>query len=65
MPDHHTQHVQNMGTNLFMHNENIAYVMPCVTACAVTSCTHRMVCARRQAGHLCIRGAPGITYGSE
>ena len=25
--------------------------MPHVTACAVTSCTHRVACAHRQAGH--------------
>ena len=47
-----------MGPILFARNENIAHVMPCVTACAVTSCT--------QAGKpatLCICGAPGTTYG--
>ena len=33
-----------------MHNENNAYVMPCVTTCAVMSCVHRMVHACRQAG---------------
>ena len=32
------QHAQNMGPLLFAHNENIAHVMPRVTACAVTSC---------------------------
>ena len=50
MPCHHMQHVQNMVPNLFMHNENHAYVMPCVTTCAVTSCMHCVVHARRQAG---------------
>ena len=40
-----------MGPNLFTHNENSAYVMPRVTARAVTSCTHRMVYAHRQAAH--------------
>ena len=51
MPHHHVQHVQNMGPNLFAHNENIAYVMPCGTACAVTSCAHCVAHAHRQAGH--------------
>ena len=49
MPRHHVQHAQNMGPILFMHNENIAHVMPCVTAHAVTSCMHRAACARMQA----------------
>ena len=40
-----------MGPNLLMCNENSAYVMPCVTTCAVTSCTHHAVHACRQAGH--------------
>ena len=39
-----------MGPNLFTHNENNAYIMPHVTACAVTSSTHCMVHAHRQAG---------------
>ena len=51
MPRHHTQHVQNVGPNLFAHNENSAYIMPHVTACAVMSCAHHMAHARRQAGH--------------
>ena len=34
-----------------MHNENIAYVMPCGTAHAVTSCAHRAACTCREAGH--------------
>ena len=33
-----------------MRNENSAYIMPCVTACAVTSCAHRVAHAHRQAG---------------
>ena len=45
------QHAQNVWPNLFMCNENIAYIMPCGTACAVTSCVHRAAHARRQAGH--------------
>ena len=49
MPHHHAQHVQNVGPNLFVHNENSAYVMPCVTLHAVTSCVHHMACACRQA----------------
>ena len=40
-----------MGPNLFMHNENSAYIMPHVTACAATSCMHHAAHARRQAGH--------------
>ena len=51
MPHHHAQHVQNVGPNLFARNQNSAYVMPCVTAHAVTSCTHHVVHAHRQAGH--------------
>ena len=50
MPHHHAQHAQNMGPNLFMHNENSAYIMPRVTTHAVTSCTHRAAHAHRQAG---------------
>ena len=49
MPCHHTQHMQNMGPSLFAHNENSAYVMPHVTAHAVTSCVHRVAHACRQA----------------
>ena len=52
-----------MGPILFARNENIAHVMPRVTARAVTSCVHRAARARRQAGRLIIRGAPEITYG--
>ena len=37
-----------MGPNLFACNEKSAYVMPRVTACAVTSCAHCMAHARRQ-----------------
>ena len=32
-----------------MHNENHAYVMPCVTPYAVTACVHHVVHACRQA----------------
>ena len=63
MPLHHMQHSQNVGPNLFVCNENIAHVMPRGTACAMTSCTHCVAYASRQAATLCIRGAPGITYG--
>ena len=51
MPHHPMQHAQNMGPILFAHNENIAHIMPRVTARAVTSCMHCAACARRQAGH--------------
>ena len=40
-----------MGPNLFVHNENSAYVMSHVTTYAVTSCAHRMAHACRQASH--------------
>ena len=49
MPRHHVQHAQNVGPNLFVHNENSAYIMPCVTTCAVMSCSHCAAHARRQA----------------
>ena len=39
-----------MGPNLFVHNENCAYIMPCDTVHAVMLCVHRMVHTRRQAG---------------
>ena len=51
MPCHHVQHAQNVGPNLFTHNENSAYIMPHVTAHAVTSCTHHAAHTGRQAGH--------------
>ena len=51
-----------MGPILFMHNENIALVMPCVTACAVTSCAHRTAHAHRQAGRPNYTWQ-GFTYG--
>ena len=68
MPRHHMQHAPNVWPILFTHNENIAHVMPCVTARAVTSCAHRAACARRHAGMpaiLIIRGMPKITYGCD
>ena len=51
-----------MGPILFAHNENIAHVMPRVTARAVMSCAHRVTRAGKPAA-LIIRGAPEITYG--
>ena len=45
------QHMQNVGPNLFMCNENSAYIMPCVTTHAVMSCTHHAAHTCRQAGH--------------
>ena len=51
MPCHHAQHVCNVGSNLFVRNENSAYIMPHVTAHAVTSCVHRAADADRHAGH--------------
>ena len=50
MPHHHAQHAQNVGPILFVHNENIAHVMPRVTAHAVMSCMHRAAHAHLQAG---------------
>ena len=47
MPCHHMQHAQNMGPNLFICNENGAYVMPRVTTCAVMSCAHHAAHARQ------------------
>ena len=47
----HVQHAQNLGPNLFVCNENSAYIMPHVTAHAVMSCVHCAVHACRQAGH--------------
>ena len=40
-----------MGPNLFMRNENSAYIMPHVTTCAMTPCVHHTVHAHRQASH--------------
>ena len=45
------QHARNVGPILFVRNENIAHVMPRVTACAVMSCAHHVVRACRQASH--------------
>ena len=42
--------MHEVGPNLFACNENSAYIMPHVTACAVMSCAHRVVHACRQAG---------------
>ena len=58
MPLHHVQHAQNVGPILFARNENIAHIMPCVTACAMISCVHA-----GKPDTVCIRGVPGITYG--
>ena len=64
MPCNHVQHAQNVGPNLFMRNEISAYVMPCVTACAVMSCAHHAACALRQASHLYVNVAhQKFTYG--
>ena len=63
MPCHHVQQAQNVGPILFVHNENIAHVMPRVTAHAVMSCVRCTARTRRQASHPNHSGAPGITYG--
>ena len=57
MPCHHAQHTRNVWP--ILRNENIAHVMPCVTACAVTSCMHHT----GKPAALIIRGTPGFTYG--
>ena len=61
MPRHHMQHARNVGPILFVRNENIAHIMQCVTARAVTSCAHQRVHAGKPAA-LIIHGMPGITY---
>ena len=50
MPHHHVQQMRNVGPNLFVCNENSAYIMPHVTAHAVMSCMHHMAHTCRQAG---------------
>ena len=45
---HMTGHY-NRSCHIFAHNENNAYIMPHVTAHAVTSCTHHAAHACRQA----------------
>ena len=62
MPCHHVQHTRNVGPILFAHNENIAHVMPRVTAHAGTSYIAQRVCTGKPAT-LIIHGVPGITYG--
>ena len=65
MPHHHAQHAQNVEPNLFVCNENHAYIMPCVTAHAVMSCMHHAVHASLQESQLplCRCGMPEINYG--
>ena len=63
MPRHHAPHSQNVGPILFARNENIAHVMPRVTARAVTSCAYRAMAHAGKQAALIIRGAPEITYG--
>ena len=64
MPHHHMQHAENVGPILFTRNENIAHVMPHVTAHAVMSCAHHVVHACRQANQPnYTHGMPGFTYG--
>ena len=50
-----------MGPILFAHNENIAHVMPHVTAHAVMSCTHHMHAGKPATLIIC--GAAGNTHG--
>ena len=40
------QHVQDMGPNLFVHNENYAYIIPCVTACSDIMHASRGMCTQ-------------------
>ena len=63
MPHHHAQHAQNVGSNLFVRNENSAYIMPHVNAHAVTSCAHHVACACSQASHPMYTWHARITYG--
>ena len=63
MPCHHMQHAQNVGPILFARNENIAHVMPFVTAHAVMSCAHHAAHPRRQAGCPNYTWCAGSTYG--
>ena len=51
MTHHHAQHARNVGPNLFVHNENIAHVIPCGITHAMTSCAHRAARTDRQASH--------------
>ena len=46
MPCHHVQHARNVGPSLFACNENIAYVIPRGTACAVMSRASCGVCTQ-------------------
>ena len=63
MPCHHMQHVQNVGPNLFMCNENHAYVMPCVThMCSDIMCGLHGACTQASWLPLCKHGVPEITY---
>ena len=50
MPRRHVRHMRNVGPILFVHNENIAHIMPRDTTCAMTLCVHHTVHAHRQAG---------------
>ena len=52
-----------MGPILFARNENIAHVMPHVTAHAVMSCAHHWRTHAGKLATLIIHGAPGFTYG--
>ena len=44
------QYVQNVGPNLFVHNENSASIMPHVAAHVVMSCAHHIEHAHWQDG---------------
>ena len=57
------QHARNVGPILFACNENIAHVMPHVTAHAVMPYVHHVARAWRQASHPNYIAMPGITYG--
>ena len=52
-----------MGPILFVRNENIANVMPHVTACAGTSCGIARRVHTGKPATLIIHGVPGISYG--
>ena len=57
----HNMH-KTVGPNLFVCNENQAYIMPHVTAHAVMSCTHCTVHVCRQARHPMYMWQPADLY---
>ena len=56
-------HAWHVWPILFARNENIAHVMPRVTAHAVTSCAHVRRAHAGKPADPSIRATPEITYG--